>query len=99
MKPRQFDNNNDIKKEQTKHTKNWKWYFNIYFVKGLVKRPLPIEAYINARTHFRKTGGSFSMMKGANSRTQTRGRLLDTSPPNVEKGLQICIYLAVLINF
>ena len=63
MKPRQFDNNNDIKKEQTKHTKNWKWYFNIYFVKGLVKRPLPIEAYINARTHFRKTGGSFSMMK------------------------------------
>ena len=58
---------------QTKHAKNWKWYLNICFVYRLIKRPLPIKAYINARTHFREKRSIFSMMKGANSRTQKKG--------------------------
>ena len=48
--------------------------------------PLPIKAYINARTHFREKGGIFSMMEGVNSQTQKRDCLSDTSPSNFEKG-------------
>ena len=41
MKPHQYDNNGDTKKEQTNQTKNWKWYFHICFVYGVVTSPPP----------------------------------------------------------
>ena len=89
MKPHQFVNNDDIKKEQSARRiesdiLTYALYTDWYHLPHKIPSH-PIKEYIRARTHFREKGFFFNDEK-SEFETQKRYRLSDTSPSNLKKG-------------